>query len=84
MPVKADVEVVVHTADRVFIKDLNLGNMSITNDAENVVETVLRWHPGKRIIYQDSEGQWDELCHENGEFSGFRNYEGELPHGEFR
>lgn len=31
------------------------------------------WHnyPGRRIIYQDSIGDWSELLHEGGRFTGF-------------
>ena len=62
---------VVKNADlAVFIIDLNTGK-SITNDAENVVESVNRDYPGKAIIYRDTEGKWDELLHENGVFKGF-------------
>lgn len=59
--------------DLVTITDLNLGNMSVTNDAENVLLAI---HndidlTGKRVQYYDSEGQLDRLLHENGVFKGF-------------
>jgi hypothetical protein len=57
----------------VFIVDNDVG-MSITNDAEAVVEDVLRQYPDHRIIYRDTMGQWDELVHWNGKFSVFKPY----------
>jgi hypothetical protein len=47
------------------------GAVSITNDAENVVRDVNRSHPGYRIIYRDTDGNWDELKHTAGEFQSF-------------
>jgi hypothetical protein len=63
---------------KVFIVDLDVGK-SITNDAENVVEQVAKEYPGHRIIYRDTQGQWDELVHNDGEFVGFAPYHEELP-----
>ena len=49
---------------RATIRDLNLGRMSVTNDAENVVAN-LRKHgileDGRRLFYYDSEGDLDEI-----------------------
>jgi len=28
-------------------------------------------YPGFRIIYRDSMGNWDELCHDGALFTGF-------------
>lgn len=66
------------TADRVFIVDHDVG-MSVTNDAENVVMDVFERHPDKRIIYRDTEGDWGELNHADGVFTGFSDYEGDHP-----
>lgn len=45
------------------IEDLNLGNMSVTNDIENVVrdiETMEKIDASKHIIvYKDSDEMWD-------------------------
>ncbi len=45
------------------IEDLNLGNISVTNDIENVVADIAqmeRIDPSQFIIvYKDSEGNWD-------------------------
>ena len=73
---------VVHMTDaKIFIEDLCLPLcLSVTNDAENVVEQVSKAAPGRRIIYKDSEGNWDELLHDNGFFTGFfARYTEELP-----
>lgn len=42
------------------IIDLNKGNMSVTNDAEAVITEISRSHNlnGKKISYQDSDGEW--------------------------
>lgn len=61
------------TEDCVYIVDRcnELGSMSITNDAEAVTAHLYRLYSGKRIIYRDTEGNWDELCHTDGVFTGF-------------
>lgn len=48
----------------VAVIDLNLGNRSVSNDAENVV----RWLRARgslrnsdRLIYRDSDGKWDQI-----------------------
>lgn len=56
------------------ILDRNLGNMSVTNDAESVVESLVReglLPDGRRLFYYDSEGQLDEITHKDGVFVGF-------------
>ncbi len=57
----------------VLLEDLGTG-MSITNDAEQVV----RWlaetgvlDDGRRVLYRDTLGTWDELLHKGGRFAGF-------------
>lgn len=49
------------------------GCMSVTNDADRVVATVVEmWKaPTATIYYKDSDGRWDQLVHENGRFIGF-------------
>lgn len=59
------------TKDIVWIRDRNLGSISVTNDAHGVVRRVWHDYPNRRIIYQDSMGNWDELVHEGGMFTGF-------------
>lgn len=45
--------------------------MSVTNDAENVINSI---NPGVRqVIYQDTMGNWDEIEHDEGRFTGFRH-----------
>lgn len=52
----------------------DLGRMSVTNDADNVV--ALLWQQpettGRRYYYRDSEGDWAELIHIAGTFTGFK------------
>lgn len=45
----------------VFIRDLNMGGMSVTNDAENVYGRVRTTYGAVRVVYQDSEGEWFEI-----------------------
>ena len=62
----------------IFIIDDD-GPVSITNDAEAVVAAVNRAWPNYRIVYRDTEGQWDELSHINGSFTGYLPYHGWTP-----
>ena len=59
--------------DVVTVRDLNLGNISVTNDAQNVIAKLhaLLDLTDKKVEYYDSEGQLDKLLHENGVFTGF-------------
>ena len=54
-----------------IVDDWNPHVLSVTNDAEQVCEDVNRKFPGHRIIYRDTEGNWDELVHANGTFQRF-------------
>lgn len=63
----------------VWLVDLaeQFGTMSVTNDAEAVVEEVNRLFPGHRIVYRDTVDNWDELCHNDGIFTEFKIYQTE-------
>ena len=63
-------QVVGQDERHVWIVDLD-GPLSVTNDAERVCVEVNRLFPGRRIIYQDTMGKWDELVHQGGRFTGF-------------
>lgn len=59
------------TDDIVFIRDLDLGRMSVTNDAEEVYRWINKIaYPGRRVVYQDSEGDWAEIV-SSGLYGGF-------------
>lgn len=75
----SDFKIISVLPDKIFLEDLNLGRMSVTNDADDVCERIARQHPGRRIIYKDSEGQWDEMIHAYGKFKSFKRYLGQLP-----
>ena len=45
----------------VFIRDLDLGGRSVTNDAEAVFEECQNAHGACRVVYQDSQGEWAEI-----------------------
>lgn len=58
------------THEVVFVTDLDQG-VSVTNDAEAVVADLLAQYPGRRIIYCDTNGHWDELVHDGKAFVNF-------------
>ena len=62
--VRADFDWRVH-GDLVKIVDLNLGNMSVTNDLENVLAALVGELPNPitqfRFIYRDTMGEWDHI-----------------------
>ena len=65
---QSDFAVIEERAGILFIKDLNIGGMSVTNDAERVFEWCQYHHGhgvGIRVVYQDSEGEWCEIAKEN-------------------
>lgn len=51
------------SGDIVEIIDLDLGGVSVTNDAEGVLTEINKYHQieNKRIVYRDSEYVWCEL-----------------------
>lgn len=65
-------EIVGISETAVYILDVGQGtDLSVTNDAENVVDEILLVYGEKRIVYRDSEGQWDEITHDGVDFTGF-------------
>jgi hypothetical protein len=59
-------------ADCVLVIDRDDGHLSVTNDAEKVVAEILeQFGVGRRIIYRDTMGRWDELKHDGKRFTGF-------------
>lgn len=67
---------VKNEADRVVIRDEGPWEQypTVTNDAEHVVELLVRngvLTEGKRLFYYDSEGELDELRVRDGKFAGF-------------
>lgn len=50
---------VVNSTDKyVFLKDLNDGGKTITNDAEAVLTRMARTYPAHQVVYQDTNGLW--------------------------
>jgi hypothetical protein len=80
---RSDYDIVCVESDRVFIIDLDLGNKSVTNDAEYVYSELQSSWPNRRVIYRDSIGEWSEITgHCNSLdicFIGFRPYTEHLP-----
>ncbi len=49
--------------------------LSVTNNAENVVREIAQSSiklEARRLFYRDTDGQYDELLHNNGRFGGFK------------
>lgn len=49
--------------------------MSVTNDAEQVIDAIVSLGinlTGKRVIYRDTDGRWDEMAIRDNQFSAFR------------
>lgn len=44
---------------------------TVTNDAESVCQRVHASYPNYRIIYRDTDGNWDELLHDAGVFKDY-------------
>ncbi len=59
----------------IVIKDTwSPGFLSVTNAAEQVIRDMVihcDLMNEQRVIYQDTEGTFDELLHTDGEFTGF-------------
>jgi hypothetical protein len=66
---KSDWEIVKQYSTKnesiVFIRDLDLGRRSVTNDAEAVFLECQRLYGQCRVVYQDSEGEWCEIVYAN-------------------
>ena len=68
---RAEYIIVEETKDVLVIKDIGSNVMSVTNDAEAVVEELVDRLAGRRLEYYDSEGARDQLLVRDGKFVGF-------------
>lgn len=57
----------------VDLYDDNHPTKTVTNDAEYVVRRAYNSQGDHPMLYCDTEGRWDELCHKDGVFTGFRS-----------
>ena len=78
MKVRSDFTVIRVQERIVFIVD-NDNGLSVTNDAEAVVDHLNDIYPSFRVVYRDTDGNWDELVHVDGVFKRYAPYHGELP-----
>lgn len=63
LKLRCDYEIIGTEDGIIFLRDLNLGRTSVTNDAEAVVEHIkFQYGRDARIVYQDSEGEWSEIA----------------------
>ena len=74
MGLPARYEIVSVTSESVVIKDIGPWDLclTVTNDAESVVQTMAPHLGGRRLYYIDSAGELDELVIRNGKFAGFK------------
>jgi hypothetical protein len=59
----------------VAVIDCGMGGRSVTNDIENVVEYLygaIHLSTGDVLIYRDTDGKWDRVCHVAGRFLRFQ------------
>ncbi|MGO3701168.1 MULTISPECIES: hypothetical protein [Halomonadaceae] len=71
----ADYSIVAQTDMFVLIADDDVGSVSVTNDAESVVQRVnaeVGSLGSRHLYYVDSSGEIDELVHVGGDFKGFK------------
>lgn len=68
---RSDYRIAKETDSYIYIEDLDLGNRSVTNDAELVVMDLFPRLKGRRLLYKDSMGEVDEILIKNGQFAGF-------------
>jgi hypothetical protein len=76
---QSDFAVIEEKAGILFIIDLNLGGMSVTNDAERVFEWCQYHHghgKGIRVVYLDSEKEWGEMARDEGGWINFLPWNG--------
>lgn len=52
---------------------------SVTNAAEEVVLELFEQFGDVRMVYRDTEGDWGELAHDRGAFTGFLPWAGSHP-----
>jgi hypothetical protein len=61
--------------DVICVTDLDRGR-TVTTDADRVIDDLVECHGslvGKRVIYRDSMGVWDEIVVSDDRFTGFRS-----------
>ena len=74
MMIRSTFHFVEMTPEKIVIADdaNRNGTMSVTNDAENVVESFLEMYgPEMKFFYYDTENELTELCHDGKVFTGF-------------
>ena len=65
---RSDYRVITFNSPRriIFIEDLNLGRMSITNNAEEVfLDVQSNFQGNPRVVYKDTDGLWWEIKYAN-------------------
>lgn len=73
-PMRSTYKVILATPKLIVLIDC-LGDVSVTNDAMNVIDDLFKLYSGltgKRVFYRDSLGTFDELVVVDGVFSGYQ------------
>lgn len=69
---RARYEIIADTPELLLIKDVGSGtDLTVTNDAENVVKELAGRLGSRRLEYYDSDNMRDRILVENGQFVGF-------------
>ena len=73
MSMRAKYSIEAITDTYIFIKDTGKYDKSVTNDAENVVKELYQSGilGNRRLYYEDSVGDVDEMVHRDGYFLRF-------------
>ena len=60
---KSDFEILEYDKKHhiVYLRDLDRGGMSITNDAEQVYQYIRKEYGAVRVVYQDTMDEWTEI-----------------------
>jgi uncharacterized protein (DUF2164 family) len=75
---RARYRIIDDTPELLLIEDIGSDVMSVTNDAEAVVEELADRLGKRRLEYYDSQGARDQLLVVNGKFAGFAPAQGGL------
>lgn len=70
---RANYEIVEDTPEVLCLEDMGPWDkfLTVTNDADHVVEELLPVLGNRRLEYYDSDGQRDQLLVKDGKFAGF-------------
>jgi len=74
-----DFDALAYDDDWIYIEDIggNAGLSTVTNHRQEVLNDLAEfrddWLATRRVFYKDTDGEIDEIVHENGRFVAFRS-----------